>query len=295
MLRRTWWGVVLVLLGVAAPAQAQVKLEWKFKKGETYYVENKTDLKQTIDVMGMSVKQDMTNTTLASFAVKDVSESNVVLEQKILDVKVKSSGGLGGGADKMTEKMKGAVFTITMSPNGKISKFEGYEDLIKRIAAENEEAGKLVKLMLTEETMKKGAEEAFGFLPNKAVDKGEKWKSSLTVPMGPIGTFKAENSYTYQGKSADGDEIAVAASMTYMPPKGDGGDLPFKVVKGDLKSEGAKGTIIFDREKGRMVRYTMNMVLKGSLTMEVQGNQIQMDMVQDQKSTIRVLDKPPSE
>jgi len=268
----------------------------EIQKGETYYVENKTDLKQTIEVMGMNVKQDMTNTTLASFAVKDVSENSVVVEQKILDVKVKSSGGLAaGGADKMTEKMKGATFTITMTPHGKITKFEGYEDLIKRIAQENEEAGKLVKLMLTEETMKKGAEEAFGFLPNKAVEKGDKWANTMVVPMGPIGTFKAENKYTYQGPVTGGEEIAVAATMTYAPPKGDGGELPFKVVGGDLKSEGAKGKIIFNREKGRMVSYEMNMVLKGSLTMEVRGNRIQMDMAQDQKSTIRVLDKPPSD
>src|SRR5262249_9329730 len=146
-----------------------------------------------------------------------------------------------------------------------------------------------------EETLKRGAEEAFGFLPSGPVSKGQKWNSEALVPMGPIGTFKTKTVYQYRGNTSSGEEIDLEASLSYTPPKSDAGaDMPFKVLKGDLKAENAKGTIIFNATTGRLVSYSLNMTIKGVLTLEVMGNNVTMDLTQEMQSRITVSDTPPA-
>jgi len=293
MFRKACVGVLLVFGGMTVPAYGQVKMEWKFNEGDKFYVEDVSTMKQKIEFMGKGFDQTLKTTMVTSYTVKKKTGSDVVLEQKIEGVDVKSMGGLGGDMDKMMEKLKGATFTITLGKDGKITKFEGYDAFIKNLTEGNEEAAKFVKLMLTEDVLKKSSEEAFGFLPDKAVSKGDSWKREATIPFGPLGSFKAASEYTYQGKEDNSEKIGLKSQLTYTPPKADAGFGLFKIVKGNLKSEGARGTLIFDTAKGRLVRYSMAMVFRGSLTMDIMGNMVDMDVTIDQNSNSRVLNRNP--
>ncbi len=298
MLRKTWVGVALVLGGLTAPAahgQDQVKLEWKFKEGEKFYVEDVSTMKQKIELQGKGFEQTLKTTMVTGYTVKKTTQDGgAVLQQKIENVDVRSQGGLGGDMDKMMEKLKGASFTITLGKGGKITKFEGYEEFIKNLTEGMEEAAKFVKMLLTEDVLRKSAEEAFGFLPQQPVKKGETWKRETAIPFGPLGSFKASNEYTFQGKEQNNVKIAVKADLKYSPPKGDQGfGGLFKIVRGNLKSEGARGTLVFDPEKGRLVRYNMAMVFRGALTMDIMGNMVEVEISMDQNSNSRVLDRPP--
>jgi len=294
MLRKAWIGAVLVFGGLSMPAYGQVTLEWKFNEGDKFYVEDVSTMKQKIGFMGKDIDQTQKTTMVTSYTVKKKTGNEVVLEQKIEGVDVKVMGGLGGDLDKMMEKLKGAKFTLTLNPKeGKITKFEGYEDFIKALTEGNEEVGKFIKMMLSEDVLKKSSEEAFGFLPGKAVAKGDSWKKEQSIPFGPLGSFKTVNNYTYQGKEENLEKIGLKAELTYSPPKGDAGFGLFKIVKGNLKSEGARGTLIFDADKGRLSKYSMAMVFRGSLTMDIMGNMIDMDVTIDQNSNSRVLNRNP--
>jgi hypothetical protein len=285
--------VLLVLGGVAPPAQGQVKLAWKFDDKKPFYVLNKMTLKMAVDVQSMAMKHEQTTTTLASFQVKEKQGDNTVLEQKIEFIQIKSpSGGLGTSVDKLTEQLQGLTFTITLDPKGHVVKFAGYEALLAKLTAND--AAKLIRQTLTEEALKRGAEETFGFLPEGALEKGKKWHRDATAPMGALGTFKTKTTYSYLGKTSEGEEIGVEASLTYTPPKGEAGaDLPFKILKGDLRAESAKGTIIFNASAGRLVRYNLNLLLKGSLTLEVTGNPVPLEVTQEQQHFITVSEKKP--
>jgi len=296
MLKRCWIGVLVSLAAVALPAQGQVKMEWKFKEGDKFYLENTTVQKQTIEVLGQKIEQETENTTVTSFTVLKKEKDSTVIEQKIESVKVTSKGGLGGAMDKVAEQMKGATFKFTLDNKGQISKFEGFDEFIKKIAGDDAATAQIMKLVLNEDTVKQSASEAFGFLPEKAVSKGDKWKKEMIIPMGPLGSFKAEQDYTYLGEAKDGQEIGVASKMTYTAPKDNaGGVLPFKVTKGDFKTEEAKGTIVFDAAAGRLVREEMKMKLKGSMTIEAMGQTADMKMEQESTTKIRLLDKPPKD
>jgi hypothetical protein len=290
MVRHYGWVVVLAA-GLAGPAQGQqVKLEWKFNQGDKFFLENVTTLKQTIEVMGQKIPQESVNTTVSSFKVLKSTPSEVVLEQKIESLKMK--GGQGPQA-QLAEQMVGTVFTLTLNTKGEVTKMAGYDELIKKLSQNNEEVAKLLKSILTEDTMKQGIQEAFNFVPGKAVNKGDSWKRQMRLSMGPMGTFLVDMDYTFQGKVKDGEEVAFKGTYGYEAPKGGAGGLPFKVTKGEFKTEEAKGTLVFDGGTGRLVRHEFKAKLNGTMTIAVGAQEASMELKQETDTKIRILKEMP--
>jgi hypothetical protein len=294
MLRTTWWASCLILGGLAVPAFGQVKLEWKLKEGDTFYLENVVESRQTIKESDKTVKQDLNSTTVTRFTVKKkTEEGRWVLEQKIESVKIKSAGGFGAGVDKFADQMKGAVLTLTLDKDGTVYKLEGYDDLVKKVARDDEDAAEMFRLAVSEETYKTAAGLIFGFLPDRPVDKGKTWNKKLTIPLGPLGSLKTDNTYTLKDTTTEGAQIGYTARVDYSIPDKKSDKVPFKIVKGDLSADEAKGTMVFDPEKGRLVRSEETLVLKGKLTLDVSGTEFDVTVEQNTKSKSRLLDKLP--
>jgi len=291
MLRRC--GLVMLLTCVGLSAQAQgpaVKLEWKFKEGDKFYLENITSLKQVVKIMGQEIPTESVNTTISSFKVTKVGADEIVLEQKIEASKIK--GGQPGPQAMMAEQMVGTVLTVTLNRKGEVTKIAGFDVLLKKLSQDNEEVGKLLKFLLTEDTMKQGIQEAFAFVPDKPVSKGDSWKRQMKVSMGPMGTFSIDQQYTLNGVGKEGAAIGVTGIYNFTPPKGDGGGgLPFKITKGDFKTDNAKGTLIFDPVAGRLVSQTYQSKLTGKLTIAIADQEAQMELNQDTDTKIRVMEK----
>ena len=163
---------------------------------------------------------------------------------------------------------------------------------MKRLTDEDEAVGKMLKMLITEDVLKKGIEANFTVLPTRPVRKGDTWTRDQNFPLGPIGNLKASNVYTFQGEERDGALITFKGTMAFVPPK-NAGDAPFKVVKSSLKSDDGRGTLVFDPVKGRLVRTTNSLTVRGSMTIEVMGNELEMGMVLEQTTKSRVLTRNP--
>jgi hypothetical protein len=297
MLRRAAGAVLLAAAMLAVPAYGQdVKLEWKLKEGDKFFLENTSVLNQTLKTGGMDVKQDLDQTMVSSFTVKKKNaDGSLVLEQKIETVRLK---GAGAGVDpKSAQTLEGAVFTFTVTPRWEITRFDGYDNLVKKLGGENKAMEAEIRKYLTEDVLKATSQETFGFLPDKAVAKGGKWERKFVYPLGPFGTLTSTNKYTYEGKEkVDGkevDKITSEMSMTYAVPKQEAG-APLQVTKGDLKVEGAKGTIFFDSAAGRLVRSEAKIPVKGTMTFSASGRDTEIEITQQESIKNRVLDKNPS-
>src|ERR1700722_20149723 len=95
----------LVYSAVAGPAFAQdVPLQWKFKEGEKFYVEEKlqSDMNTRmplLDPKAVTTKKQSQH-RLLSFLVKNVQPDGIiVMEMRIESWKVKIAGNPAGGAD----------------------------------------------------------------------------------------------------------------------------------------------------------------------------------------------------
>jgi hypothetical protein len=295
MLSRAIVGAV-VLFATALPVCAQeTKLQWKFKEGETFFVEDVVTTKYTVTAQGLAVNQDSEEklTTLTSYKVQKVTGDSIVLVMTIEDVETKGGGGLTG-TGKIMEKVKGAVFTVTITPGGKVTKFEGFESLAKQLGDGDEDVAKMLKAIITEEMFRQPLENSFGFMPDKAVKKGDTWTKDSVYPLGPLGEFKTASTYTYKGPGDGGESIGMKQSLTYAFKKGAEIAGLFKIVKGNLKANKAHGVFVFDADKGRMASASVSMQMNGSLTMDINGQQqIQIDLSIDTVANSRVFDKRP--
>jgi hypothetical protein len=284
-----WAAAVLVLAGASLPAHAQTTMAWKFTEGEKLFVEEISDQKVKMSLMGKEFKIDTKTTKITSYTVKRAAGAATTLEMKIESLDVKAENNPFGGMEKMQEKLVGATFTVTLDGD-KITKFEGFDAFMKRLAEGDENFAAIGKQFMTEDMIKKDVEELFTALPKGSISKGHKWDKDLSVPMGPLGTLKNINHYVYKGAESDGDLVTYTSDVKWAPGKG--GDL-FKVSKATLKSDNARGSFVFDSAKGRLVRGSKSMTMSGTLTLDVMGNEIEMEMSQDSTSTLRVLTRNP--
>jgi hypothetical protein len=305
MLQRCWIGAALALAAVAAPAHGQVQLEWKFKEGSKFYLETVSSSRQGMKFQGKELRQDTELTFLFSVAVQQVKpDKSAVLVQKLEGLFVRNLGGPAGqinAEDKFNQQLVGTAFHLTVTPRGEVTDFEGYEQLLKKLAGEDAVARKTVQAVLSKEYLKRAATEVFAVLPPKPVKGGDSWGADQKqdVPLGPLGSFTTTRKYTYEGKDEKQnklDKITFTGTATYnLPRDKDTGPFPFQVTKADLKMEDIKGTIFFDEAAGRLVGMETRARVKGTMTVVANGNPIETELEQERAVKTRLLLEKPTQ
>jgi len=265
----------LVLLLLADAAAAQVSLSWKLPVGSGFTLERVYQQKQTIEAKGKTFKQDSTNTWTTRLVVKKAADSEIILEQTIVSVTSKHTPPPAAGSDdtlstQLAEKMKGSVFQVTITPSGRVRKLDGYDDLIKKMADGKPELEKSLRFLIPETALRDGLEEALGFLPEKPVQPQGRWQRQAVDPVPPFGALKTVFEYTYLGRQDGADEIAYSMQTTFVPSTKDLGLI--RVVKGTLETMDGKGKVLFDRDKGMLIRGEKQVRIQGNLTLETPGN-----------------------
>jgi hypothetical protein len=292
----------------AAPGD-KVELKWKFEKGKPFYEEMTTKTQQDMKVMGMEVKQTQDQTFYFSWAFKEEDkDKNTVVTQKIEGVKLKidvagnpisfDSTNPTSTNTALAEFFKNLVnteFKLTLDKDMKVIKVDGREDFLKKLTQANSSMEALLKRILSDEALKQMADPTFGIAPPKPVAKGESWTRVNTLSLGPIGSYKSEYKYTYEGqddKNKDLAKIKIDLTLTYQPPTETGETLPFKIKAADLKCKNAKGSALFDIKKGRLEKSEQSLELEGTLDIEIGGMSTKVDLKQKQDTTVTTSDQP---
>lgn len=300
MKTRFWLGAAVALVATL-PAGAQVELRWNFKKGDKFYIEGTSTQKQTVSFAGQKMPQEMKQRMVESFEVLEAGSERVVIKRTIESAKMEVGGPGGDQVEQVAKKMEGTSVTATLDPKARqVTKLEGFEELRKKVAEGNPLLEQIFSSVLGEETLRYGIADALLlYMPGKPVKEGDKWTSDGLLPMGPIGSATLKGEYTYRGKQkVDGkdlDKIEATWTLAYKPPKeGAGGALPFKINKGEFKSDKATATILFDGAAGRLVQRDVTIQMKGKLSMNAMGQDFEMELDSEQTAKSKVSDTPPS-
>ena len=293
----------------------KVTLAWKFEKNKPFYQTMKTTTTQTMKVMNNDVTQKQEQTFYFSWTPVEEKEGKWVLEQKILGVKMdidiggspikydSTSAAANNASNPLSEFFKalvGSTFKITLDPKTlKITKIDGRKEFVDKLVNANKQMQPLLEKILSEDALREMAEPTFAVISNDAVEKGKTWKKETKLDMGPIGSYKNEYTYTYEGTDdkSKTDKIKVDTKLTYTPPeKADGvGGLPFRIKSADLTSKNATGTVWFNRDKGRVDKSDMSLDLTGKLEIEIGGQPTKVELTQNQKTEISTSDTNPVE
>jgi hypothetical protein len=299
MWRQCCLPVVLLTGALAVPAQAQVRLQWKLNEGDKFYLETTGTIKQTMKLMGNPIDQQFETTAVDSYKVVKKAADQIVLEKKIESMKVNATGQGAEQAKQSAQKVTGAVFMLTLDPRSNtITKVEGVTEFIKKAFSDDPIMQQAMAATLNDDTLREDQQNILvGFLVDKPVNKGDKWTRKSNMLLGPIGGFSCQGEYVYRGTTAMNnrnlERIDATWSLTYAPPKNKGG-LPFEITKGDFKTPTAKGTYYFDADAGKLAQVERKYNMKGTLTMSVAGQDVEMEMEMDQISKVRLLDKAPA-
>jgi hypothetical protein len=189
----------------------------------------------------------------------------------------------------------GSKFKLTIDKNMKVTKVEGRQEFLDKLIKANPQMKPLLEQILSDEALKEMADPTFTAVPNKEVKPGETWTRDTKLNMGPIGTYENSYKYTYKGPKDKQQQIDVDTTLKYTPPgeSTSAGGLPFKIKSADLKSTKASGTILFNTEAGRIDNTTMEITLGGTLKIEIGGQETNVDLTQEQKTTVTTSDKDP--
>jgi hypothetical protein len=297
-------------IGIVGIAFAQdVQLKWEFKKDQPFYQTMDTETKQTMKVMGMEHTQNQKQTFIFSWTPKEQDkDKNWVINQKIEAVKMNIDIGgqkvdydstnptsaTGNPLADFFKSLVGSEFKLTVSPEMKVIKIEGRDEFLQKLIKTNPQMEPLLKQILGDEALKQMADPAFASVPNKAVKKGDTWEKKSTLNMGPIGTYDTTYKYTYEGKEGKLDKIKVDTTLVYGPPGPNaGGALPFQIKSAKIETKGATGSILFDNEKHRLEKSDTKLKLEGKMTISIGGMNTDVDLSQDQTTTVTTSDKNP--
>jgi RNA polymerase sigma factor (sigma-70 family) len=294
------------------PADASVTLQWKFQAGQTLYQEVTTVTKQDMTVMGMAISQAQKQTFYFSWRVLEKKDGNWIVEQTIEGVKMEidiggnkieydSTNGRGaaGPLADFFKALVGARFKLIISPKIEVIGIEGRPEFVNNLVKAGQQMEPLLKQILNEGALRQMADPTLAILKVGAkgpepVKKGDTWKRTSELDMGPIGKYENTYTYTYEGKDGTLDRIGVTTNLRYTAPgQAAAGGLPFTIKNADLKSKDSTGTIWFDNRKGRLDRSEMKVKLDGKLTIEIGGQATEVKLSQEQKTTVRFSDENP--
>jgi len=86
-------------------------------------------------------------------------------------------------------------------------------------------------------------------LPKDSASNGTTWSKPVEMKLGPIGTMKINNTYTYAGKAGALDKINQKMDIKLESAP----DAPIQLK---MNTKEATGTILFDNAKGRVQEMT---------------------------------------
>lgn len=289
----------MVFAGIATQATAQERLAWKFRDGQTFYMQEVMEQKQTIVTGGQTTEKTSTQTTVMEFRVlRAGTDGSVDLEMKMLSVK--EDGPAAEMNAPLLKRMEDSVFRVSLDAKSEITKFEGYEDFVARVADGDAKMAKVFRSIMGEEAFQKMVTQTFALVPNSTQKQGDVWEQKLGMSLGPFGRVAIVRNIQHAGlaKSKSGRQyvkLAMTGKARYQPPTQNFDGLAFKIIDGDLKFDGITGVGYFDAELGRLNQLKVDLRMKGKLKIKMLQSQEEttVDLEQSQQGTVRISEKNP--
>jgi len=297
-------GVGLMMMAAAPAARAQVKLEYKFPEGQTLTYKTTMKMNQILTLAGMEIPTEVEQTIVSSRVIgKRAGDSTLPVQEKVEAFRADMSlpGGMQITFDSKQPdakieneqlafladvfKLAGeTTYTVVLDGQNKVKAIEGTEKLQEKADKLNPLVRDTMRNRFSAEKLKVGFEESHGNLPDVLARPGEPWERTMTINSDQELILRKK--YEYAGTEKRGDKTLdkITVKTLDIKMKSDpNSQAPSKVTKSDLKVDSSDGTILFDREAGRVVESRDKLHVKGSLTVAAAGQEYpgELDLTMD--------------
>ena len=294
------WGMAGVAFACVAvcwspPAQAQVKLEYKFPEGTAIKYKTTSKTRHVLTLMGQDFESQINSTEISLRTVgKRRGDSTLPVEKKVesLHFDLSLAGGINVTFDSSDPNAKidnpdveflgeafrlaGEItFTIVLDDQNRVKAVEGAERLLEKADKLSPMARDIIRDDVEPDKLRKEFEQEVRRVPDVLARPGESWERTEEVDFGNGQTLTLQKKYAYVGTEKQGDRTLdkISSTTTRVELKQDpAANAELKLKKGAMKVESSGETIFFDREEGQMVTVTGTLRVKGeNMTFSVNG------------------------
>ena len=306
--------VLLAVFSLVSSARAQdgLALKYQFSKDEPVIYRTTTEMMQTMQVGGQSFENKVTQSEVNSLTLEEVTpKGNLKLKHVNHRLSIKAEMGPAGSysfdsesnerekgtalsneLNPVYETLSGVEYSITITPQGKVEKLEGYKEILENILKDNPIAAQITGAA-SEEALKESLAEVFFLLSEKPVKEGDAWEVPFKLEMPKIGKSEGKRVYKYEGALTKDDAEIARITMSVE------GSFDFDItlegtqVTGNMGIDTSKGDIRLDVGKGNVVSATLEYTMSGTINAAVGDRIVKTSLKQTQKrSTLRLSALP---
>lgn len=286
---------VLLLALLAAPAAAQdaIPLKWSLKEGDKFFAKSETEMEMNVTAMGQSQDIKMTLSAVQRFKVIDAKQDSTTIEMTMLSMEMKAPIAVPGLAG-LGEKVKGATLTAVLDDKLKVTKLQGYDKFLDKLADGDEAAKKVLKQQFSEASMKQMVGQVFTFGNDKPVKVGDSWPRTESMQFGGFDTI-AKMKCKLDSVTDGVAKISWTGDLTFKAGTAIPG-LPegIQVDNFEMKAKKCVGAMKFDTKVGRLTENNQDADLDCSMTIAAAGQKIDMTMKIKVKQRVTIGDKNPT-
>lgn len=264
------------------------KLMMNFKKGDSYNVEASINTKTTMNIMNQNVETNLIENVKYNYSITDVDKSNTyTIKCTIKSMNMKQTSAQGSveydssknaadsdAVSKMMSSMIGKSYTMKITSSGEVKEITGIDEMMNGIINSTElkdsdktAAQNVFKQFLSDDVVKQQAEEMFKLYPNKKVNIGDKWNTSMNISAG----IPMSINTTLQLKD-EKDGVATINEDSKIKVDGDKATLDMEGMKFKYNISGKQnGTIKIKEDSGLITNQEITQKLTG--TIGIDGNE----------------------
>lgn len=271
------WRILVVVLGLLllpAICSAQQTLRWKFAQGQHLVVDCTQQTEVETSVNNKPRRAFLEMTMRLEWQVESVDEQGVAsIAQSFTRMQLKStapdaepvvydsdstSKPVGTAREVATgiAPLIGAKFVVKMDPRGEVTDITLSDETQQAIDKLPENSQ--LKPLLTKEGLTNLFRLGEGQLPENPVSAGDTWPADSETKT-PYGLLKQQGTYTYSGQQAVGEKQLEKVELKATAKLAAAADAPIK-LQGQEQTK--TGTLLFDREAGRVVSSEMRLISK---------------------------------
>jgi hypothetical protein len=278
---KTTLTLLLCSLSLLGWGQKKETLAFNLEKGATYSQTVESSIAVAQQMMGQSIRLDMTTRVEMDFLVKEASATRYDLEASYKSFRVNVTSPMGaqafdsGNAEassvlaKLLTALKEKPVQLKMSKQGKIIEASNFDDVLASVTAQSPQDEMMLtqlKSMIGGDALKQSFENSTAYFPDHPVAKGESWTQEVEQSIGmPI---KIAATYTFLGSENGLWKIAYTATVA-TPDKESYTKINGVDMKTDLQGN-ASGEFKLDKKSGWTTEGNMTMTMKGNAHVKVE-------------------------
>ena len=237
---------------------------------------------------------DSTNCVVSLANEEDVaSDGTVVVRQRIEATRLLEADAMARSAfgDLLT-KLPGTTLRLTLNPGMEIVALDAEEGAFPIVTGGNPMAGQpLMMASLVDRDGWRELNQLTFFQPDRPLKPNDRWQRPLTHSWGPLGSWKGQADYHYEGEQEGLDCVVYDLKLSHQPPGAQAaGALPFRPANTTFQTEKAGGIILFDRQRGRVEQAGETFHVRGSMAIELLGQKVSIGVTEQQDFQLRIYE-----